>query len=368
MTATAERAIAASSCTMAGVRPQREAWVSLIAGYCLCNGGLAVVWLPLDLLLSRDNLFTSFKFCFTLCDRNRPWGFLQLLSLCWPQLTYVLYLICGARLWFQRGSLKRSSLIVLLATLLQSAFHFLAGLESYFAYPSSHLLSFLFNSLALLWQIATPILIIWLVLRDMPDCDRWRPILATWLILMGMDALNRVIGAQFATWITAAPLSHPGWHTFSWDTLWPVNLGLHLMNAVIGITGGICLWRGSSNIRTWAWLFTTSLLLLRAVYVFMLFIVVGNSSFSGLPGTMNIKFSGFHAVKWNDWFGFVSVMVKTAAIAVPIIIFANNQVRRLQSESVSCRHCGYNLTGNTTGRCPECGNPTSRTEPDTNPA
>jgi hypothetical protein len=24
-----------------------------------------------------------------------------------------------------------------------------------------------------------------------------------------------------------------------------------------------------------------------------------------------------------------------------------------------CRHCGYNLTGNVSGRCPECGTPTT---------
>ncbi len=32
--------------------------------------------------------------------------------------------------------------------------------------------------------------------------------------------------------------------------------------------------------------------------------------------------------------------------------------RRRRSRHGLCLHCGYNLTGNTSGRCPECGSPT----------
>jgi hypothetical protein len=36
-------------------------------------------------------------------------------------------------------------------------------------------------------------------------------------------------------------------------------------------------------------------------------------------------------------------------------------------DGVSCSSCGYNLTGNTGGRCPECGSPVPKTTSDTAP-
>lgn len=33
---------------------------------------------------------------------------------------------------------------------------------------------------------------------------------------------------------------------------------------------------------------------------------------------------------------------------------------RRRPQFPACRYCGYNLTGNTSGRCPECGQPIRR--------
>ena len=340
-------------------RPQREAWVSLIAGYCLCTGVIAIVWLPLDILFSRHNLLTSIRLYSTQYEWKSSWAFIHLLSTIWVPLTDVVFVVFGARLWFQWGNPKRSALIVLLATLMRFVFRLSAGFESFFAnYGSRDPMSFVINSVALLWPIATPCLIIWLVLRDMPDRDRWRPILAVWLIFWGLGALNSVVWTYFGKGLAGVNLQHPGWRTLSCDTLWPTVFILRLLDAVIGIVGGLQLWRGSSSLRLWAWSYATSHMLLRAFNTFMLLIILNNSSLSGLPGPVSVQFSGFQSVKWDDWFGLVGVLLKGAAIAAPLVIFAHHQARRLESETVSCRHCGYNLTGNISGRCPECGNPT----------
>lgn len=44
--------------------------------------------------------------------------------------------------------------------------------------------------------------------------------------------------------------------------------------------------------------------------------------------------------------------------AIPAIILWRHSRRRGPND---CRKCGYNLTGNTSGRCPECGTPTPAT-------
>lgn len=42
--------------------------------------------------------------------------------------------------------------------------------------------------------------------------------------------------------------------------------------------------------------------------------------------------------------------------AYPLVAFARGPLRRWRRRKRSgCRQCGYNLTGNVSGRCPECG-------------
>lgn len=314
MTATTELSPAAANPPIASPRPEREAWVSLIAGYCLCVGGIEIAWLPLELLFSRHNVVTSFHLYFTNLDWKTPWAFIKPLAFVWSELTPIFYVAYGALLWFQRGSLKRSVIIVLLVTLLRFVFHLLGGVESYFSRPAStHLPSLVFNSLSLLGLIAIPSLMIWLVLRNMPDRDRWRPILAWWLIMMGMSALNSVVSRYFGSGLTGVNLQHPGWRALSWDTLWPIVFILQILDAVTGIVGGVRLWRGSSSLRFWAWMYAATHMLMRTANVFMLLIILNNSSLSGLPGPLSVQFSGFHSVTWDNWFGFVGVIVTTPA-------------------------------------------------------
>jgi hypothetical protein len=46
-----------------------------------------------------------------------------------------------------------------------------------------------------------------------------------------------------------------------------------------------------------------------------------------------------------------------SAVAVGLIVWFSMEHRRnrLRSARTACGHCGYNLTGNVSGICPECG-------------
>jgi hypothetical protein len=52
----------------------------------------------------------------------------------------------------------------------------------------------------------------------------------------------------------------------------------------------------------------------------------------------------------------VACWIATACILAQLIYFAL-RVSCPEDDGISCRTCGYNLTGNVSGICPECGNP-----------
>ena len=52
-----------------------------------------------------------------------------------------------------------------------------------------------------------------------------------------------------------------------------------------------------------------------------------------------------------------SVLLAGVPIGVVIVVRSSRRLARLKRGC--CVRCGYNLTGNVTGRCPECGEPTA---------
>ena len=52
----------------------------------------------------------------------------------------------------------------------------------------------------------------------------------------------------------------------------------------------------------------------------------------------------------------IGLSVGIAFVVIGIIIRPKTKPTRLFVMPGNCKHCDYNLTGNTSGRCPECGN------------
>ncbi len=68
--------------------------------------------------------------------------------------------------------------------------------------------------------------------------------------------------------------------------------------------------------------------------------------------------------RWDDRTILVA-LVLFGLIAIPNLIVLNRKAkRRLLEIQGLCRHCGYNLTGNVSGVCPECGKPIQQTIPE----
>jgi len=67
--------------------------------------------------------------------------------------------------------------------------------------------------------------------------------------------------------------------------------------------------------------------------------------------------SGFYYRSWNIAVSFViPIVIFVFAAAYPTIAFIRGPVRRWRRRRKGlCLKCGYNLTGNVSGVCPECG-------------
>lgn len=115
---------------------------------------------------------------------------------------------------------------------------------------------------------------------------------------------------------------------------WPGAAALSLIAGVLSV------YTASRN-AAWG----AILLLISVVYCVLLYILVSRSDAGFLDRIVMSRVLGFYG--WVV----ISVLVLGAAIIAPW------PVRRLRRNLGTCRTCGYNLRGNISGRCPECGTP-----------
>ena len=69
----------------------------------------------------------------------------------------------------------------------------------------------------------------------------------------------------------------------------------------------------------------------------------------GIPGNLEQAHSSSTSVKFPSWFPIVLFGF------YPVLAFYRGQLLRYRRRKGLCIKCGYNLTGNTTGICSECG-------------
>ena len=76
---------------------------------------------------------------------------------------------------------------------------------------------------------------------------------------------------------------------------------------------------------------------------------------SGLPGLLSYRTGNFRRWRW----AFVSMplwMVTGGLLVQPALAYIRGPIRRrLRLRRSQCLSCGYSLTGNSSGTCPECG-------------
>jgi hypothetical protein len=76
-----------------------------------------------------------------------------------------------------------------------------------------------------------------------------------------------------------------------------------------------------------------------------------------LPGRLERQFYTPYAPKWY-FEGSMSLYIPPLIfLVIGLVLTAAGKYLPPRFPVGSCRHCGYNLTGNTSGICPECGTP-----------
>jgi hypothetical protein len=58
------------------------------------------------------------------------------------------------------------------------------------------------------------------------------------------------------------------------------------------------------------------------------------------------------------------IMIGSPLVAFCLMVFGDHKDENSSNPPGFCRACGYNLTGNVSGRCPECGTPIKGTHSD----
>ncbi|HKQ47230.1 MAG TPA: hypothetical protein VJZ71_04070 [Phycisphaerae bacterium] len=53
------------------------------------------------------------------------------------------------------------------------------------------------------------------------------------------------------------------------------------------------------------------------------------------------------------------IMIGSPCVAIALMVVEGRRNKRESMPPGHCHSCGYNLTGNVSGRCPECGTPVS---------
>lgn len=64
---------------------------------------------------------------------------------------------------------------------------------------------------------------------------------------------------------------------------------------------------------------------------------------------------------WGYYYWGLPLWIPLAVLLIPTALLQWSDRRRIPANQ--CAHCGYNLTGNVTSRCPECGTPTTDRPP-----
>jgi hypothetical protein len=124
--------------------------------------------------------------------------------------------------------------------------------------------------------------------------------------------------------------------------------------AVFGIAGGVGLLFRPDWLKRIVWI-TSVASALFAVAFGLVCGLVNTGSWTASMCWSNYQFDGFQNVSFDDVLFAILHPAMMLPLYVCLIVFAHRQTVRMKREQRLCMVCGYNLTGNTSGVCPECG-------------
>ncbi len=323
----------------------RPPWLILFTGYLCINGLFGTLYIVLKLPTQYNLLWHIRRYFLADYDWTAPWAWTDPSRYLWLCLTEVVTLAAGLLLWMHPTRVKRVALTVAIALIVGATLNSLTSLGEWLTRGSLYPGWAVKSSVVLrdLAAYAVPALALWFVHRA--DTLR-RPaitLIAGYLLVVGAAGTMAHIVLLFAEGDQGYPqmLRDSGWPTISPDLLFLVwQLGRFVTVAMFFVCGLLLLKRPARIVAV-AWASLAATFVHPSVAVLLL-------------ATDQLKLgSGFLST-----LSFFSGDAGVIAMALFVLLFAYRLRDRSRDKFPECRICGYNLTGNVSGTCPECGEAT----------
>ncbi|MBU0717907.1 MAG: hypothetical protein KJ749_06625 [Planctomycetes bacterium] len=328
---------------------RRPPWITLIAGYLIITGFFGTLAMPLGL----SNPFSAIEITREYFFGDIHWTAWKIPCTCfWQCLTQIVSLAAGTLLWVRPHRVKQVVygiafviLVGAMLTLIARLRHFQISTADYSKWRYG--LAYVFSIPP---HFVVPIYAIWFVRHTNELRRPTAALLAAYLIIVGVaDTVGTILhlsGAGQA--VLPSRLQWYGWSRSSGDLLRLIESRAVLPAAIVFLACGSYLIKRPARIRNVAWpIFVATLL---AKLPLVLQVATGRRHF----GLTQALASRPTAQMLTDLAG-LCPSFSACAVALFVVIFAYRYHAQDEDRYPACQVCTYNLTGNVSGVCPECG-------------
>ncbi len=330
---------------------RRPPWLILIVGYLCITGLFGTLGTVLQLPSEYNLLWSIRHYFFAEYDWKAPWAWADPSRYLWLQLTYVVSLAAGLLLWRYPTRFRRLAPTVAIVLLIGATLNCLALVGEFLTQGSLYPDWPTRMGLLLPWldSFAVPIFGLWFVHRVETLRRPAITLAAGYLLLIGAPNLMSHIALLFSGYSFGYPqmLKYSDWPTISWSLLYVIEPLSRFVVVAAFLVCGIVLLKRPARIVAVAWVCLAAMFVQPLVAVLQL--VAGYVDMTGL---------------WHG-LSFFAAYACPMAMGLFGLTVAYRLRRRWRNELPGCRVCGYNLTGNVSGICPECGTPCDSEADDT---